>query len=350
MRFAAYNEFLYLFIVMLFFSLISTVFYNMIVLTQTQTKGNNPRSRIHVDPVLNIVTRFMPPDVNMTPAGPWENTCDKCFNINVAFLLDNSNICNTSTILGYEPEIDVLIFITSAHAHQAQRSVMRNTWLSVANSNRGSIRYAFLLGQSPDQSNNVELKEEHDIHNDIIQGDFIDSYKNLTYKTMMALTWAKSRCAHAWHVLKTDDDVYINIQGLLIALKGHSAALLNAIGGTCPNMAFPVRDNSSKLYVDSRTYPKKYYPTYCSGTAYIMSMRVALKVLEVSEDVPFFPIEDIYVAFCIQKLGFRFETIDGFHRHFVKHDKCNYKSHGVITSHGVSPDMMKNIWETKCPN
>ncbi|OWF55957.1 Beta-1,3-galactosyltransferase 1 [Mizuhopecten yessoensis] len=320
----------------------------MILITKTQSKkavGGRRVLTANANPVETVIATKTVNTENLTTR---PQLCDKCFLHNFTLLLDNEDICNTAEESGYEADIDVLILVTTTHAHYSQREAMRTSWLTDTKNNKGNVRYAFLLGISASQTENVQIKQENGIYHDILQEIFIDSYKNLTYKTMMALKWAKTRCAHAWHILKTDDDVYVNIPGLLKSLKTHAKALLSAVGGTCPNMAFPVRDKDSKFYVDIETYPGKYYPTYCSGTAYIMSMTVAKCVLEISENIPFFPIEDIYIAFCIHKLGFRFVNIGGFHRFFITPNMCNYKSDWFVTSHGVNPQLVKDVWKTIC--
>lgn len=345
MKFAAYNELFYMFATLIFFSIITTIFYHMFLITKTQSK-TGPRKLKRTSNVSHVVITSEPHDIENLTTRP--ELCEKCFPHNFRLLIDNVDICNTDSELGYGSDIDVLILITTAHAHYSRREALRTTWLTGTKYNKGNVRYAFLLGLSENQTENSQIKKENDIYHDILQEDFVDSYKNLTVKTIMGLKWAKTRCDHAWYLLKSDDDVYINIPGLLKSLRKHSKGLLSAIGGTCPNMAFPVRDKNSKFYVDFQTYPGRYYPTYCSGTAYIMSMGVAKKVLQISENIPFFPIEDIYIAFCIHRLGFRFENIDGFHRSFVTPKRCNYKADWFVTSHGVSPTLVKDIWETIC--
>ena len=65
----------------------------------------------------------------------------------------------------------------------------------------------------------ASLYRENYHHRDIIQGNFIDSYRNLTYKHAMGLKWVKYFCNGADYVLKTDDDNYINIFGVIRFLK-----------------------------------------------------------------------------------------------------------------------------------
>ena len=40
----------------------------------------------------------------------------------------------------------------------------------------------------------LQLVEEHRRHGDILQGSFVDTYRNLTYKNIMGKLWASSAC------------------------------------------------------------------------------------------------------------------------------------------------------------
>ena len=44
---------------------------------------------------------------------------------------------------------------------------------------------------------------------------FIDTYNNLTLKTISTLEWSWTHCSRVKFVLKTDDDVYIHTPVLL---------------------------------------------------------------------------------------------------------------------------------------
>ena len=52
-----------------------------------------------------------------------------------------------------------------------------------------------------------------------MQEDFVDSYHNLTHKGVAALRWIDAHCRHAIFVLKTDDDIFINMFTLIRYLK-----------------------------------------------------------------------------------------------------------------------------------
>jgi len=47
----------------------------------------------------------------------------------------------------------------------------------------------------------------------------VDTYRNLTYKGVAALRWVDTYCSQATFVLKTDDDIFVNMFSLLRLLK-----------------------------------------------------------------------------------------------------------------------------------
>ena len=46
---------------------------------------------------------------------------------------------------------------------------------------------------------------------DIVQGDFVDSYNNLSFKGIMGNLWVAEFCEQAEFVVKTDDDLYYDL-------------------------------------------------------------------------------------------------------------------------------------------
>ena len=58
----------------------------------------------------------------------------------------------------------------------------------------------------------LTLQKESSINDDLLQMPFRDSYKTLTTKTLETLRWYLECCDHIPHLLKTDDDMYINVR------------------------------------------------------------------------------------------------------------------------------------------
>ncbi|NWQ72670.1 B3GT2 galactosyltransferase, partial [Neopipo cinnamomea] len=59
------------------------------------------------------------------------------------------------------------------------------------------------------------LREEDELHGDLLQQDFLDTYNNLTLKTLMGLEWVSRYCPDAAYVMKADHDVFLNPEFLV---------------------------------------------------------------------------------------------------------------------------------------
>lgn len=98
------------------------------------------------------------------------------------FLMNNASICATSS---GENHSSIVVLVHTARHHFNERYAIRNTWGSVKVYKGWSFHLAFVLGIDPTSDNDAELLEENKQHGDLIMGNFVDSYKNLTYKHLM---------------------------------------------------------------------------------------------------------------------------------------------------------------------
>uniref|UniRef100_A0A6B2E7Y3 Hexosyltransferase n=1 Tax=Phlebotomus kandelakii TaxID=1109342 RepID=A0A6B2E7Y3_9DIPT len=104
----------------------------------------------------------------------------------------------------------LLILVHSAPANQHKRRVIRETWGAW----RRDVRTLFLLG-AVGAERQVEVELEAQWYGDVIQGSFLDTYRNLTYKHAMALHWSSTRCPEAHFLLKADDDIFVNTPAIV---------------------------------------------------------------------------------------------------------------------------------------
>ena len=102
------------------------------------------------------------------------------------------------------------MLVHSAVNNQLKRNIIRETWGGSFINKKGDIMVTFLLGQPGTEGEQEEVLSEYLDHKDIVQGSFIDSYKNLTYKHTMGLLWATKFCPRV-------NNAYIN--GQILPLK-----------------------------------------------------------------------------------------------------------------------------------
>ena len=75
-------------------------------------------------------------------------------------------------------------------------------------------RLVFMLGSTSNTSLQREIELENLNTRDIVQGNFLDTYRNLTYKSVMGHLWVSEFCQNADYVVKSDDDIYNDLYGL----------------------------------------------------------------------------------------------------------------------------------------
>ncbi|XP_033993617.1 beta-1,3-galactosyltransferase 2-like [Trematomus bernacchii] len=242
----------------------------------------------------------------------------------------------------------VLLIATEARQVEA-RNAIRQTWgnESVA-PDVGFIRL-FLLGKNDGELGLLQqkmLEAESRRYHDIIQQDFLDSYKNLTYKTLMGMNWVAIHCPEAGYVMKTDSDMFVNTENLVYKLLRPEQQLRNNYftGNNMRNFA-PNRNKDSKWYMPPELYPGDKYPTFCSGTGYVFSGDLAMKIYRASLRIRHLQLEDVYVGVCLAKL--RIEPTPPpneflFNHWRVSYSSCKY-SH-LITSHGFHPNELLKYW------
>ncbi|KAJ8313333.1 hypothetical protein KUTeg_009119 [Tegillarca granosa] len=274
--------------------------------------------------------------------GKRKDICSSCNMHSFKILFNNERICD----LQGNQAIDIIILILTSHKNRQQREAIRKTWLTYAKNNTANVRYAFLLGFTYDKTIRLTTYDEAKKYNDIIIEDFIDSYGNLTHKSMMAFRWATEFCSHATFVLKIDDDMWLNVPSLLASTQNHNKVLQNGVGGKYKSSQGPMRHG--KWRASYKNYPNKLYPAFCAGPGYVTSMGVAKKIFDISKHVPFFHLEDVYIGLCVQKLNLKIYGLKGFNNRKVRYDPCLYKSQKVVTSHHVTPKELLEIWSTNC--
>ncbi|XP_034411506.1 beta-1,3-galactosyltransferase 2-like isoform X1 [Cyclopterus lumpus] len=243
-----------------------------------------------------------------------------------------------------------LVLLISTEARQVEaRNAIRQTWgnESVAPA-LGFIRL-FLLGRNEGELGLLQqrmLEAESQRYHDIIQQDFLDTYKNLTIKTLMGMNWVAIHCPQAGYVMKTDSDMFLNTEYLIYKLLRPELKLKkNYFTGNNMRGFAPNRNKNSKWYMPPELYPGEKYPTFCSGTGYVFSGDLAGKIYRASLRIRLLHLEDVYVGICLAKLQIEPTPPPNeflFNHWRVSYSSCKY-SH-LITSHGFHPNELLKYW------
>lgn len=220
-----------------------------------------------------------------------ENDFTKLINLtNFAFKI-NQKSCQESNRYPL-----VLILVHSAPSNIVKRNIIRETW---GRSDPRS-RLLFLLGANATLQPYIDF--ENETYGDIVQGNFIDAYRNMTYKHIMALKWFTYYCPDAKYLLKTDDDVFINSPNLYKFLESDidrkKFLFCKKVKG-----ARVKRTYRSKWRVSAIEYPRSYYPEYCPGFSIIYSPDVAFELYRTGQISSYFWIDDVFVTGILAKMN-----------------------------------------------
>ena len=224
--------------------------------------------------------------------------CQDCMTVDFPNLITPENICSQIRIL------NTLIIIPTRIDEEDQRNALRQTWLRLAE-NR-STGHIFLIGSFDNVDAIIQKKimSEALVYRDILQSDFLDTYRNLTIKTLTGLKWAMQNCPRIEFIIKADSDVFLNLdkwRSLMFGLE--KPKLKKVLFGFCAVRGIVIRKPFNKWCVSVKSYPEAFYPPYCFGVSYGLSREVAQEVIKVSYEQTFNPMEDAYIGSCLQSLG-----------------------------------------------
>ncbi|KAG7232011.1 hypothetical protein INR49_009998 [Caranx melampygus] len=224
-----------------------------------------------------------PGETSTEPPGTTQGQYHQAYARNYHYLMDNPEVCKTTK--------PFLVLMTWGNSSVVQGEV---------------VLTMFMLGLSGGADNKEQqekLNQENLQHKDLIQSNFMDTYLNLTIKTMVIMDWLATRCPTASYAMKIDSDMFLNIDNLVIMLKKPGIPKQNYLTGMLMWDRPVVRSKDSKWYVSEELYPDPRYPTYTLGMGYVFSNDLPAKYVEISKSIKPFNIEDAYIGMCMKKLG-----------------------------------------------
>jgi len=249
------------------------------------------------------------------------------------YLQKVDNVCTDAT------QLLAVIVVCSAVENSARRDAIRQSWGSPEQLRRIGLRVVYVLGRAEGRDGDVLV--EGRLHDDVVQADFVDSYSNLSVKSLAALHWAAEYAACARFVVKTDDDTFINTQLLSHDLAG--TAHRRFVMGHVIARAQPVRMPGAKWFTPISLYSSDVYPTYASGAAYVISGDGIRPLLRAAASSRVFWIEDVYVTGMLARMAGLQLIVNGkFDGYRPMPDDCAVRNH--IALHRVGADEMYKLW------
>lgn len=255
-------------------------------------------------------------------------------------VIDQPHVCRKKPYL--------LIAVKSLVQHFDRRQAIRESWGRAGKVANRTVATVFLLGSSlsTDYLPNLEgmLHHEANLHKDIIQWRYRDTFFNLTLKEVLFLDWFGRRCPHTRYVFKGDDDVTVNTFRIVKFLKKlPQEKRKDLFIGSVIRDGEPKRDPKLKYFIPQSVF-EGHYPPYAAGAGYLLSGHLALRLRRVSKRVPLYPIDDVYTGMCLEKLGLTPEEHSGF-KIFDADDNmtpCVYR--GLMVVHNQTPLQLLTVW------
>ncbi|XP_034546198.1 beta-1,3-galactosyltransferase 2-like [Notolabrus celidotus] len=272
------------------------------------------------------------------PVQPSESEYHVSYPGKYLFTLDEPNRC--------QQESPFLVIMTPVAPHNRKaRDTIRSTWGSETTVLGQRVSHYFLLGLSDGTGPlQKQLLQESRRHHDILQSNFLDTYKNLTIKTMIMFEWLISHCPNSSYAMKVDSDMFLNVHNLVHMLLKAPRQLY--MTGRVERKAPVSRNPKSKWYLPVSAFPESKYPPYAMGLGYVFSLDLPKRVLEASSHVRAIYIEDVYVGMCLRHL--RIPLSNPPHRGLfelnVPHPESRCYWTSVITTTVRRSKQLRKVW------
>ncbi|KAH7942127.1 hypothetical protein HPB49_020968 [Dermacentor silvarum] len=304
-------------------------------------------------------------------------------------LWDTVFATNTHPTLAPGKNVFLVIVIASAPSNTRRRNAIRSTWGRPStessrfdHNTSSTILPVFMVGECEDSSQGRLIRKEAKEFRDMLVGTYLDTYRNLTLKTVHGFLWVADHVRPSF-VLKTDDDCFVNVGVLLDVLaetvvfqsepvetgfvRYHSGSEMpqhdeatndlatssssshgsarRAVVARVPSPLYVgnirwsnqvVRDPKSRWFVSEKDYARGQYPPYGSGGGYVLDARALDVFARNVRRVRPFANEDAYVGTVLGESGVR--PVQSYR--FVSQPSglwtCNFLY--VVVIHGVSHD------------
>ncbi|KAL3855100.1 hypothetical protein ACJMK2_014329 [Sinanodonta woodiana] len=310
----------------------------------------------HDDMIIPGKYAWIPYPVKRNPSGPfilktnngsvikYTNYTFYPLTINSSYIINNPNICKDVKNLTF------LIMVHTAVPHFYKRQALRETWANPRLLKSHSSRILFLVGRNENETVQRSLETESKHFQDIVQGDFIDDYHNLTHKGVLGYRWITEYCPNAKFILKIDDDVFVNIFRVIDKLLPKFKDGERKIAGRFHRHVLMFR--RGKFAVDPDYFPGlNHFPLpYCPGPFVLMPRSIVPEMFEVAKITPFHWVDDFYLFGILPNeiRNVAFLPLGDVHNREETALKCYLgdKPCNFLASYAWTPGVMYTYWNS----
>ena len=170
------------------------------------------------------------------------------------------------------------ILIITTVPDKSIREAIRAGWLKDMEFTRDffGFKHKFVMGHQGNGSHHI-IKDEMELHNDIILLPFQDTYWNLSVKVQLALKSPEvlNQCKY---IVKVDGDVFVNAKKLIRLIRNLPSSPLIYGGWNWDIKERPMvvsRDPNWKFYFSREEFPAECFNSYMGGGLYFLSDKLA---------------------------------------------------------------------------
>lgn len=186
-------------------------------------------------------------------------------------------------------------YVSNDHVRAAHRGAISSKELLAY-----GFKRVFLLGDIPKKERYITqtaIQNEANRFSDILQGNSIDAYRNLTYKHIMGLKYVATEAREAQYVIKMDDDTVFDPFRMHDYIRNIDVDEDEYIlKGFILSDQTVIREKYNKWFVTKDEFYEKTYPPYLSGWFYITNLKTSHDLVLSAETTDYFWIDDIYVT------------------------------------------------------
>lgn len=231
------------------------------------------------------------------------------------------------------------------------RMAIRETWANVPDAEAHGVKTLFVLGLPPrnkrEDAENIQSSvfQENERYDDILQGNFVDTFRNSTLKYLMGLKWATNRCTCAKFAFYGDENLFVNYKKIVKQMRGLKSGYdKNLWLGKIVKRSRAVRDKNSRYFVSQEQFQGENYPPFCTGDAgFVLSMNAVKEQYLASLNQTLIPFPDAYTGVIARQYQFTIVNDEAFTYKNFRGDACNLRN--VITSRGMNTESLYHSWQ-----
>ncbi|CAG0922189.1 unnamed protein product [Notodromas monacha] len=121
---------------------------------------------------------------------------------------------------GTRTRVNIALLILSSAKNYEHRRLVRETYGRII-AESDEITLLFMLGNVDNPDLQAELVAENSVHGDLLQNSADDVRFNIALKEIASVMWVEKNCPHVTHIMKTDDDVYVNVKNAIKHASRH---------------------------------------------------------------------------------------------------------------------------------